>query len=330
MIRLATVGRGPIVDCFIAGAKLTGRFSLDAVYSRNEESGREFAKKHGADKVYTDLSDLANDCEIDAVYVASPNICHAPQCEILLKGGKHVICEKPIAVSSDEYVKTKALADSLGLIYMEAIIPRFVDNHDTVVDAVKQIGNIAMAKIDYCQLTSRYEKLMKGEQVNIFDMSLAAGGLMDIGVYCVYAAVDLLGAPNSIKAEASFLNNGADSGGTAVFSYDTFTAAVTYSKVGQSMAPCEIIGDKGSVIIEKIGLYQGAYLFKDGEKTPLFEELPKENLMGMEATALADFIEGKRLDVYESASELCLNVHKCMDIIKKDANIKYTYEEENK
>lgn len=323
MIRLATIGRGPIVDIFIAGAKLTGEFSLEAVYSRNYESGKEFALKHGAKKVYNNLQDLANDTEIDAVYVASPNVCHAFQSEILLKGGKHVICEKPIAVSLEEYQNVKNIADSLGLIYMEAIIPRFVENHDKILQSIKRIGNIAMAKIDYCQLTSRYEKLQKGEKVNIFDMSLAAGALMDIGVYCVYAAVDLLGMPNSIKAEASFLENGADSGGTAIFEYDSFTAAITYSKVGQSRVACEIIGDLGSVIIEKIGLYQGAYLLINGEKIPLFKELPKENLMGMEAKSLADFIKGKRLEVYRESSELCKNVHTCMDIIKSKANIKY-------
>ncbi len=325
MIRLATIGRGPIVDCFINGLKHTDKFSLEAVYSRNEQSGRIFAEKYGAKKVYTDLNDLANDKDIDAVYIASPNVCHAPQSEILLRGGKHILCEKPIAVSSEEYIKTKELADSLNLIYMEAIIPRYVENRESIIKAVKEIGNIAMAKIDYCQLTSRYEKLLRGEHINIFDMSLAAGTLMDIGVYCVYAACDLLGVPNDIKASASILQNGADGSGTAIFDYGTFTAAVTYSKVGQSMAPCEIIGDKGSVIIEKIGLYQGAYLLKDGQKTPLYEETKKDKLMSMEATYFADFIEGKQLNVYEEASELCINVHKCMDKIKAEAKIKYTY-----
>ncbi len=325
MIRIATIGRGPIVDCFISGLKLTNRFSLEAVYSRDELAGREFAEKHGAKKVYTDLYELANDKDIDAVYIASPNVCHAPQSEILLKGGKHIICEKPIAVSQAEYIKTKALADDLGLIYIEAIIPRYVQNHDAVLNAVKEIGNIAMAKIDYCQLTSRYERLLRGEHINIFDMSLAAGTLMDIGIYCVYAACDLLGVPKDIKASASILQNGADGSGTAIFDYGTFTAAVTYSKVGQSMAPCEIIGDKGSVIIEKIGLYQGAYLLKDGQKIPLSEDTPKDRLMSMEAESFADFVEGNNLELYKSASELCLNVHKCMDKIKADAKIKYTY-----
>ena len=325
MIRLATIGRGPIVDCFLNGLNHTDKYTLEAVYSRNKEDGKAFAEKHGAKKVYTDLSDLANDKDIDAVYIASPNVFHAPQSEILLKGGKHILCEKPIAVSSEEYLKTKSLADSLGLIYMEAIIPRYVESRENIVNAVKEIGSIAMAKIDYCQLTSRYERLLKGEHINIFDMSLAAGSLMDIGVYCVYAACDLLGVPKDIKATSYTLKNGADGGGTAIFDYGTFTAAVTYSKVGQSMVPCEIIGDKGSVIIEKIGLYQGAYLLKDGQKIPLLEETKKDKLMSMEAVYFADFIEGKKLDIYEKSSELCLNVHKCMDKIKKQADIKYTY-----
>lgn len=321
MIKYAVIGRGKIADCYIKGASLSGRFELAAVYSRQEETGREYAKKHGVCKVYTDLNDLINDSEIDAVYIASPNSCHEWQSELLLKGGKHVICEKPIATSAEGYVKLKALADSLGLIYMEAIIPIFGKSRTRIKEALAKVGNIAMARIDYCQLSSRYDAFMRGEHVNIFDMSLAAGTLMDLGIYCVYAAVDLLGKPKSIKAMASYLYNGADGSGSAIFEYETFPAALTYSKVGQSMAPSEIVGDKGSVIIERVGLYMGAYLVQNGEKTALFDEEPKEVLMSYEATAFADFIQGKSMDEYEDSSRLCMDVHQCMDRIKEEGGI---------
>ena len=75
MIKYATIGRGTIAETFIEGAKLTGRFSLEAVFSRNAETGKEFAEKHGAKKVYTTLEDLCADSEIEAVYIASPNSC---------------------------------------------------------------------------------------------------------------------------------------------------------------------------------------------------------------------------------------------------------------
>ena len=291
MIKYAVIGRGRIADTFIQGASLSGRLELEAIYSRNEETGREYAKKHGACKVYTDFSDLVNDKEIEAVYIASPNSCHEWQSELLLKGGKHVICEKPIVTSAEGYAKLKALADSLGLIYMEAIIPIFGKSRSRIKEALEKIGNIAMARMDYCQISSRYDAFMRGEHVNIFDMSLAAGTLMDLGIYCVYAAVDLFGAPKNIKATASYLYNGADGSGSAIFEYETFPAVLTYSKVGQSMAPCEIVGDKGSIIIDRVGLYMGAYMVQNGERTALFDEEPKDVLMSYEAEAFADFVK---------------------------------------
>lgn len=323
MIKYATIGRGVIAETFIEGAKLTGRFSLDAVYSRNEDTGREFADRFGAKKVYTTIEDLCADPEIEAVYIASPNSCHFEQSKALLLSGKHVICEKPITTNAKAYALLKDIADSEGLIYMEAIIPIYTEFRKAIKDALGEIGNIAMAKIDYCQRSSRYDAFMAGEDMNIFDMSLHAGTLMDLGVYCVYAAVDLLGMPNSITATATYLRNGCDGAGAALFSYDDFTAVLSYSKTGQSTVGCEIIGDAGSVVIDKIGLYAEAKLIKNSDTTPLTVFTPKPVLMGMEASAFADFIEGKDLDKYTAASRLCIDVHTCMDEIKKSANIIY-------
>ena len=323
MIKYATIGRGSIVDSYIKGAKISGEFELAAVYSRNLETGKEFAKKWGCSKVCTSIEDLACDPEIQAVYIASPNVCHASQTEILLKGGKHIICEKPITTSASEYKNLKALADSLGLIYMEAIIPIYTENRVNIKKAISEIGNINIAKIDYCQLTSRYESLMKGEQVNIFDMSLHAGTLMDLGIYCVYAAVDFFGMPNKVKAAAGFLKNGADSCGSAILEYDDFICLLSYGKIGQGLAPSEIVGDKGSVLIDKIGLYAGAFKAQGESKVPLTEFIEKCELMSKEASAFADFIKGERVEEYQSNSALCYNVHTVMDLIKQSAEIKY-------
>jgi len=317
MINYAVIGRGKIVDTFIQGANKSGRFNLVAVYSRNVETGMEYADKQGALKVYTDLEDLVRDEEIEAVYIASPNSCHEWQSELLLRGGKHVICEKPIATSSEGYRRLKMLADNLGLIYMEAIIPIFGKSRERIKEALNKIGDIAMAKIDYCQLSSRYDAFMRGEHVNIFDMSLAAGTLMDLGVYCVYAAVDFFGEPKNIKATANYLYNGADGSGSAIFDYKSFSTVLSYSKVGQSVVPCEVIGDKGSVIIERIGLYMEVYLVLNGKRIPLSDEEPKDVLMSYEASAFADFIKGKSLERYEESSKLCEKVHACMDMIKE-------------
>lgn len=323
MIKYATIGTSLIAQQFVIGASATNALQLSAVYSRKYESGIAFAQKFGCEKVYTSLKDLANDKNIDAVYIASPNVCHAEQSELLLNAGKHIICEKPITTSAGEYKRLKALADKKGLIYFEAIIPIYNPSRNRIKSALNKIGNIAMAKIDYCQRSSRYDRFISGEHVNIFDMSLYAGTLMDLGVYCVYAAVDLFGVPKNIQASANFLSNGADGSGIAIFEYDNFSACLTYSKTGQSIAPTEIVGDSGSIIMETAVYYQDAYLVINNKKEPLFDDVSKETLMGYEALALCDFINGKRLEEYKINSENCLNVHTCMDIIKQKANIKY-------
>ena len=323
MIKYATIGRGTIAETFIEGARLTGRFSLEAVYSRNAETGREFAEKYGAKKVYTTLEDLCADPEIEAVYIASPNSCHFEQSKALLLSGKHVICEKPITTNAKAYALLKDIADSEGLIYMEAIIPIYTKFREALKDALGEIGRISIARLNFSQRSSRLDAFLAGEQVNIFDMSLQAGTLMDLGIYCVYAAVDLLGMPKSITASASYLRGGADGAGAAIFDYGDFTAVLSYSKTGQTVLGSEIIGDKGSLVIDRIGLYAEARLVKDGAVTPLTEFTPKPELMGMEASAFADFIEGKDLEKYEAASRLCIDVHTCMDEIKKSANIIY-------
>lgn len=327
MIRLATIGRGNIARQFIAGARISGQFTLEAVYSRDAQTGAQWAAEQGCSKVHTDLQALANDPDIDAVYIASPNICHGPQTEMMLRGGKHVICEKPIATSAQEYTRLKKLADEKGLVYMEAIIPRFVPWRKAILEGLASIGKVCTARIDYAQLTSRYEKLQRGEQVNIFDMSLAAGTLMDLGIYCVYGAVDLLGMPKNIVATAGFLANGADSNGTAIFDYGDFSAALTYAKLGEGGIGSEITGDKGTLVIRRIGLYTETYVLRGNERIDIFDTLPKENIMSYEAAAFADFIRGENLADYHEASELARQVHICMDRIKASANIHYPLED---
>lgn len=325
MIKLATVGTSGICQQFLDGIALTGEFELSAVYSRTVTKGEEFAHKNNCDKVYTDLNEMAEDKEIDAVYIASPNVFHYEQSRIFLENGKHVICEKPITASLSEYNELKALADSKGLIYMEAIMSRHNKSREILLSAMEKIGDIRMARIDFNQRSSRLDSFLKGEQVNIFDMSLYAGTLMDLGVYCVYAAVDLFGIPRDITAKSNYFSNGADSSGCAVFDYGDFSAVLTYGKNGQSFIGSEIICDTGAVKISSVSLYQGISLWQDKKVTDLSEQESKVQIMSYEAKAFANYIlrfkEYK--EEYSEVSSLCADVHYCMDKIKQSAGIIY-------
>ena len=325
MIKLATIGTSGICQQFLDAMSLTGEFKLVSVYSRTAQKGEEFAGKNNCNKVYTDLFEMAKDKNIDAVYIASPNVFHFEQSRIFLENGKHVICEKPITSSLSEYKELKSLADSKGLIYMEAIMSRHNKSREMLLSGIEKIGDIRMARIDFNQRSSRLDSFLLGEQINIFDMSLHAGTLMDLGIYCVYAAVDLFGIPKAITAKSNFFSNGADSSGCAIFDYGGFSAFLTYGKSGQSLIGSEIIGDMGTVKISSVSLYQGISLFKDGKETDLSEQETRVQIMSYEAKAFANYILrfNQYKEEYSKVSSLCADVHYCMDKIKQSAGIIY-------
>lgn len=326
MIRLATVGTSRICESFIEAAFLTGEYELSAVYSRKRETGESFAEKFGCARVFTDLSDMANDSETDAVYIASPNVFHAEMSRLFLENGKHVICEKPIVTSLHDYVENKAVADRNGLIYMEAMIPIHNSEYESIKNAVKMLGKIKGARLDYSQRSSRLDRFLCGEKVNIFDMSLHAGAFMDLGVYVVHGAVDLLGVPNEVvSSNSQLLYNGADGAGEVTLRYNGFDAVLSYSKLEDSSVGSCIYGEMGYLKMDMISQYSGAVLVIGENETVLTGHLPKKEQMRGEAQSFAEYIvhyEENRTK-YEKFSGLCFDVCECMEKIKFRLGLKY-------
>lgn len=325
MIKLATVGTSGICEKFISSAFRCGKFSLEAVYSRKEETAVSFAEKFGCSRIFTSLEKMADDKNIDAVYIASPNAFHFSQSLLFLENGKHVLCEKPAVCCEDELKTLVAAAEKNGVVYMEAIIPRHTSFYRDVKSAFSQIGRVQLARLDFSQYSSRMARFLSGERVNIFDMSLYAGTLMDLGVYCVYAAVDFLGEPKNIVAGKNLLPGGADGSGYAVFEYEDFSAVLTYSKTGQGSLGSEIIGEKAALKIKNIHQYSGSALVLNGEEMPVSGYPSVTELMSGEAERFAAYIENfeENREDYYSALSLAEKVHRCMDRIKASAKLEY-------
>ena len=118
MINFATIGTSWITEAYIRGCLLLkDKFRLSAVYSRDYNKGLEFGRQFGCDNVFVDLEQLAADPTIQAVYVASPNAFHYAQSKLMLENGKHVICEKPVTISSDELVECMQVAKETGKVF---------------------------------------------------------------------------------------------------------------------------------------------------------------------------------------------------------------------
>ncbi len=326
-MKYATIGTSWITQSYIKAANYTGLWELDAVFSRQETSAKEFAAKFGVEKYYTDLTALAADKDVVAVYIASPNALHYEQSKQMLLAGKHVICEKPATVTKEEYLELKALADEKDLVYMEAIMSLHVPAFKTLQENLQKIGKIANANFRFCQLSSKYPALKQGAVPNIFNPALCTGALMDLGVYNLYLIAALYGEPKAIISSSHFLHTGADDTTSAILQYDHFLVTLICSKIAQGYAPSEIVGDEGTITIESISQLTGMQLHDPvhDTTTELIESVvDRTEIMSHEARSFYQLIaDGKDNKTYEQLHKTATLVRSLCDTIRKQNNFTF-------
>lgn len=320
MIKFGVIGSGWIAEEFVKGAELIDGFEFSAMYSRTKEKGEAFAARFGGAPVYTDLAEFAKS-DIDAVYIASPNALHYSQSKLMLENGKHVLCEKPITISPEEFIELNELAERNGLVYTEAIMMLHLSQRKIVKEKLKTLGNISTAHFDFSQLSSKYPALLRGENPNIFNPEMKTGCLRDLGIYCFYPAIDFFGEPKKIISSAGFLSTGADGFGTAILDYDDKQITLTYSKIGQDFCGSQIVGDKGTMTIGSISKLTDVEIhYNDGTDEKLVGEIEKHILMSEEAKDFYEYICNESAGLKES-NEKILSVLRAMNTVVKQCNI---------
>ncbi len=323
MLKYGVIGSGWIAEEFVKGAMTVEGMQFAAMYSRTEERGEEFASKFGGAAVYTDLEAFAKS-DIDAVYIASPNVFHYEQSKLMLENGKHVLCEKPITITPDEFLELFELAKSKNLIYTEAIMMMHSPLNDKVKNALTKIGKITTAHFDFSQLSSKYEALKEGKNPNIFNPEMKTGCLRDLGIYCYYPAVEFFGLPEKVSASAGFLETGADGYGTAVLDYHDKQVTLTYSKIGQDYCGSQIFGDKGTISLASISKLTDVKIhYASGAVEDVCGEVEKHILMAYEAQNFYDFITDfeNTKEKYFEINERVLQVNRLMFEVKNICGI---------
>ena len=191
MTRVALFGCGWIQDFHARGVLAHGD-ELVAVANHRESSAREFAERHRIGRVTTDWEGLAADPAVEAAVVATPNALHAPQAIALLRNGKHVIVEKPMATSLAECDEMIAASRDRHAFLMVAHCWRF---RDEVIEMRDRIASGALGEI----VKTRGYGVHAGWGPSgwFTDPALAGGGaLVDMGVHAIDTARFLLGDPD--------------------------------------------------------------------------------------------------------------------------------------
>ncbi|WP_193437431.1 Gfo/Idh/MocA family protein [Sporolactobacillus pectinivorans] len=321
-MKLATIGTSKITDSFLEAVKETGRMTYEAAYSRVEEKAKSFSERHGGKLWFTSISELALSNEIDVVYVATPNGLHFEQVKALLAGGKHVICEKPIFSTMNELNQAFRLSEQHHVFLFEAIRNIQTPIFKRLKEELLRAGKIRSAVLQLIQYSSRYDLFLQGHVTNIFSPEFAGGALEDIGVYPLYVAVTLFGAPDDAAYYPVKLPNGIDGSGTLILRYDGFVCTVLCSKIAHSDAPSEIHGEKGTFSINNPSNISGLYWTDAHSKEKkLIAENIADNDMIYEIAHFADVIENRDVEEYQRMKELSREVLRVMEKARKQNGI---------
>lgn len=320
-MNIATIGTSWITESFIDSSKYVDDINIYAVYSRSEEKAKAFAEKNNVPNFYYSLEEMLSDENIDAVYIASPNSKHYEQAKQCLENGKHVICEKPAVVTAAQLEEIYDLADSKNLIFLEAMKSMHSEGLKAIKDALPDLGEVRTVSIDFSQHSSKYAAYKRGENPNIFNPEYCTGALMDLGVYCVYFALELFGEPQKVISHPDFLESGADCTGTLIFVYADKTVTITYSKIANGFLGSRMLGENGALTVKSVSKLIGIdRYYNDGRTENIYPEIDENVVMSKEIEAFRDFVQGKNAEYYGYCKQMAFSSGKIIENIRKENN----------
>lgn len=198
--RIGIIGGGWPGKAHAKGYQAAGGFKLAAVADLIPSRRKQMMDEFGIGREYADARELIDDKEIDAVSICLPNDLHAPISIAALKAGKHVICEKPPAISVKEARQIEAAATKAGRTILYGMQRRFGGNEQAARQAIDKgyAGNVYHARASWTR--TRGIPLGTGWYI---DKSKSGGGAMvDLGLPMLDVAWHLLGQPVPVSVFA--------------------------------------------------------------------------------------------------------------------------------
>jgi predicted dehydrogenase len=243
-VRWGIAATGGIARRFATGLAETDDTDTVAVASRSQERADEFGAEFDIPRCHASYEALAEDPDVDVVYVASPHSRHQADTLLFLEAGKHVLCEKPFALNEAQAKRMVDAARERNLFVMEAMWSRFLPTYvllgELLADGV--IGEVQHVDAD---LAIRFPFDPTHRH---FDLALGGGALLDLGIYPLQLASLVLGAPADVHAVGQVGATGVDEVVAAVLRHESGGLATVRTATRLTMAcTARISGTEGAI-----------------------------------------------------------------------------------
>ena len=322
-IRFGILGPGKIASKFCEALQtIKPDAQVYAVASRDESKAKAFGSKFNAVKHYSSYEALAQDTEVDVVYIATPHPFHFEQTKLCLNHGKAVLCEKPLTLSYSQTEILVNLAREKKVFLMEAMWSRFIPALIAVKSVIDSgtIGEIKFMHADFGFISPTNLDL------RTFNKALGGGAQLDVGVYPMFLALWLLGKPDVIKAHASLAVTGADDNTSALFGYKSGTTATIYSSfMTDSMKEAVIMGTKGSLTIHSAWHKATAFTLRKNNSESEFQEFPyPSNGLQFQAIEVVECLRTNLMESPKMTLDMSLLMAETADEILRQIGVKYS------
>ncbi|MCQ6272319.1 Gfo/Idh/MocA family oxidoreductase [Pseudarthrobacter sp. R1] len=298
-LRWGVIGSGHIASAFVTATMRFTNQCFVAVGSRSLERAEAFASQLGLPCAVGSYEDLVTRKDIDVVYVAAPQSEHLRLGLLAITAGKHVLIEKPLAMTEAEGRALTDAARDAGVFLMEAMWTRYLPQSDVIRRLVRDgvLGDLELVIADHGQAISRdgTSRLWKRE--------LGGGAIGDIGIYPIALSSEMLGEPEEIVARGGVTSTGVDSHATMILNHPNGAqASLTASMLTSTPIRATIAGEDARIDIGQPFFTPASFtlsgpLVYGGERIEWKDPtgLSMYDGLSWEATALAKFVgEGRR------------------------------------
>ena len=221
---------------------------LYAIAGRNEEKLKAYAEPFAPKKLYTDYQALLDDENVDAVYLPLPNGIHMEWVKKAAAAGKHILCEKPMALTEEQVREMFAAAKEHGVLLEEAYAYR----HAQLVQKVKEIVDSgAIGRIRY--LESKHSTFDTNRSGIRYQKGNGGGAVYDVTCYNVSLASYLLGKdPEDMSVYCGFdKETGVDTSDAVMLRYEEGVTAMLYAGLDAYRRGCySILGETGRIDVD--------------------------------------------------------------------------------
>lgn len=323
-IRWGILGPGNIAHRFAEGLSVLPDARLIAVGSRSREKAEKFASRFNIPHRHGSYVDLANDPDVDAIYVSTPHPFHKESSILCLKAGKAVLCEKPLAVNAREVKEIIACARESKRFLMEAMWTRFLPVTVKVREWLAEgaIGEVRMLTADF-GFRSGWNP-----EGRLLNPELAGGGLLDVGVYTIAMAYMVFGVPPSrIASVAHIGETGVDEQATMLLGYDAGQLALLSCAIRTNVPQdAKILGTEGSIHIPDFWHATSATLHAAGKDAQRVEMPFVGNGYNYEAAEVSACLREGKLESDIMPLNESLSIMETMDKIRAQWGLKYPME----